>query len=279
MDTQLTALQDRVQALERDNSQIRAQFRLSQRRARIQCGLAFAGLVGAILVSPGNRSAIAQGYGVTLASLNTRLMAVEAKTQFQHADAAAKSTSFSGCNLFVNNGTGSTFGTAVNSAGDGLGNLVIGYNLLGKPGGDVRTGSHNLVLGDLNNYSSYGGLIAGSNNSISGPYASVSGGQRNTASGFIASVSGGQGNMASGPLASVSGGLQNTASGDYSSVSGGQQNTASGFIASVSGGASNTARGDASSISGGFSITQSAFGGWSGGSQSGSLISGDFRSP
>ena len=42
--------------------------------------------------------------------------------------------------------------------------------------GDVRTGSHNLVLGDENNYSSYGGQVAGSDNTISNGYASVSGG-------------------------------------------------------------------------------------------------------
>ena len=122
-----------------------------------------------------------------------------------------------GYNLHIVNGLGST-GTL-----NGLGNLVIGYNALGNDQGvgDVRTGSHNLILGDQNSYSSFGGLVAGKDNVISGQYASVSGGRRNMASGFIASVSGG---------------VFNTASGEYSSVSGGGRNTASGGVASISGG-------------------------------------------
>ena len=102
--------------------------------------------------------------------------------------------------------------------------------------------AHTLVSGDGNNYSRYGGLVAGDNNTISGNYASVSGGQSNTASGSIASVSGGDRNTASGLYASVTGGDRNTASGTtprspaarqrgqrpYASVSGGDGNTASG---------------------------------------------------
>ena len=40
---------------------------------------------------------------------------------------------------------------------NGLGNVVIGYNEL-RGAGDDRSGSHNLVFGSRNNYSSYGGL-------------------------------------------------------------------------------------------------------------------------
>ena len=61
----------------------------------------------------------------------------------------------SGANLYVNNGTGSTGGPV-----NGLGNLVIGYNEL-RGAGDDRSGSHNLVVGSRNNYSSYGGLVGG----------------------------------------------------------------------------------------------------------------------
>ena len=45
-------------------------------------------------------------------------------------------------------------------AGNGLGNLVIGYNEL-RGAGDDRSGSHNLVIGSRNNYSSHGGLVGG----------------------------------------------------------------------------------------------------------------------
>ena len=198
MNTENSGLQQRMERLEHENTQIRAQFRREIRRSRIQIGLALFALIGAVFLSPANRQAIAQGYGVTLAQLATRMTAIETKTRFQSADATAKSTTFSGCNLFVNDGGGATYAIVQNGSGEGLGNLVIGYNELGKPIGDVRTGSHNLVLGALNNYSSYGGIIAGSNNAISGAYAVVSGGNNNTASGGAASVSGGQFNTARG---------------------------------------------------------------------------------
>ena len=44
---------------------------------------------------------------------------------------------------------------------NGLGNLIVGYNELGNPNGDNRTGSHNLVTGQQNSFSSYGGLVVG----------------------------------------------------------------------------------------------------------------------
>ena len=127
----------------------------------------------------------------------------------------------SGVNVRIVDGSGSTNSTS------GLGNLTIGYNQA-RGFGDTRTGSHNLILGDFSNYSSYGGLVAGIFNSISAPYASVSGGQYSTASGYASSVSGGGRNTASGYASSVSGGQYNTGSGQSSSVSGGYYNTASG---------------------------------------------------
>jgi len=98
----------------------------------------------------------------------------------------------SGYNMQIVNGTGSTNSTS------GLGNLLIGYNALRSQHGiDARTGSHNLILGDFNNYTSYGRLVAGYENTISGAYAVVSGGGDNTASGQYSSVSGGNNNTQS----------------------------------------------------------------------------------
>lgn len=166
-------------------------------------------------------------------------------------------------NVHIRDGSGSTDGPV-----NGLGNLIIGYNeKMGK--GDKRTGSHNLVLGSNNNYMSFGGLVAGQRNEISGGYASVLGGWHNTASGTYSSVSGGNVNTASGHGSSVSGGLNNTASSSEDSVSGGLSNTASGTESSVSGGWQNTASGVASSVSGGrentasgVSSASSVSGGW-----------------
>ena len=107
---------------------------------------------------------------------------------------------FSGMNVHIVDGTGDTGGT-----GNGLGNLIVGYNEL-RGSGDVRTGSHNIVIGSHNNFSSYGGLVAGYQNTMSAAYASVSGGYNNTASGMYSSVSGGSVNTASDYYSSVSGG-------------------------------------------------------------------------
>ena len=94
----------------------------------------------------------------------------------------------------------------------GSGNLIVGYNEL-RFSDNVRTGSHNVVMGIRNNFSSFGGLVVGDFNEISGEFSSVSGGTSNTASGELASVSGGSFNTASGDFATVSGGFQRTAPG------------------------------------------------------------------
>ena len=152
---------------------------------------------------------------------------------------------FSGVNVHIVNGTDMTVGTV-----NGFGNLIVGYNEE-RPYNNNRTGSHNIIVGTFQNYSSFGGLVAGFGNTISGDFASVSGGSGNTASGNRSSVSGGSNNDAIGYISSVSGGMSNTASGDSSSVSGGIGNTASGSYSSASGGYLNTASGVDSSVSGG----------------------------
>jgi hypothetical protein len=134
---------------------------------------------------------------------------------------------FSGCNVQIVNGAGKT--ATINGAG----NLVIGYDE--NEVGAKQTGSHNLVLGEGQSFTSHGGLLAGLDNTVSNPFASVSGGQANNATGGAASVSGGFANKASGSLSSVSGGNSNGASGEQSSVSGGELNTASGVASSILG--------------------------------------------
>jgi uncharacterized coiled-coil protein SlyX len=199
---------------------------------------------------------------------NSNVMALDPYVSVSH-DSRGPIATFSSINLQLVNGTGTTDGTP-----NGLGNLIIGYDLARtgntyicsdgaytdqsscEGAGDtvavsLKTGSHNLVIGDENNYSQYGGLVVGFQNTINRAYASVSGGTVNTASGLYASVSGGADNTASGNAASVSGGQVNTASEGYASVSGGSINKASGPYASVSGGSYNTASGINSSVSGG----------------------------
>jgi len=151
-----------------------------------------------------------------------------------------------GMNLQVVNGSGTTDGSP-----DGTGNVIIGYNKLGNGDGDARTGSHMLVIGEQNSYTSYGGMVVGFSNTASGGYASVSGGSENIASGVYSSVSGGYLNEASNYYSSASGGGGNIASGGYASVSGGANNEASGYISSISGGELNNASGNSASVNGG----------------------------
>ncbi len=349
MNTDCNALSARLQQLEQDNIAIRAQFRNERRRLRLQAGLAFVALIGAIFLSPANRGALAQSYGVTLQQLAARMTAVETKNTAQDTTLSSLQTQIAsiqltpgpqgprgdkgdagaaglqgpkgdtgtagvqgptgmqgpkgdkgdqglmglqgpkgdkgnqgnpgqqgvagapadmsrvkaleikthfvrigtdgemyitGTNLHINNGLGDPgsddFGYPGTPTLNGLGNLIIGYNTSRSHGfgTDIRTGSHNLIVGQLNNYSSYGGIVAGSFNTISGVSASVTGG------------------------------YNNTASGDHSCVSGGGLNFAEATESSVSGGVSNKAKNQWASISGGDSILQDQPFGWSGGSYS-----------
>lgn len=164
---------------------------------------------------------------------------------------------FRGVNVQIVNGQGTTKTT------NGTGNLIIGYNeddgnargtctvsqgmqdtfetgCIGDGGSFTRSlsGSHNLVIGYDHGYSSFGGIVVGQENLITGAFAVVSGGIENTASGGFSSVSGGESNLAGGTFSSVSGGFGNTASSTHGSVSGGENNIASGGSSSVSGGLS-----------------------------------------
>jgi len=179
-----------------------------------------------------------------------------------------------GVNLQVVNGINST--ESVNGAG----NVIIGYdeanigtrivcsiatdangnsltneaNCLAA-GGTVavrqKTGSHNLVMGTQNSYSSAGGIVAGSGNFITAPFASNLGGTGNLAGGRFAVNVAGTGNHPSGLTAATLAGANNTASGSNSSVSGGSSNRASSVGTTVSGGSGNAASGPQSNVTGG----------------------------
>ncbi len=177
-----------------------------------------------------------------------------------------------GANVQIVNGERKTATT------NGEGNLVIGYDenergkcsikvkLHGKQGCEesggmwilephAQTGSHNLIFGSEQEFTSYGGIVDGSFNSITAPFASVTGGLENTASSEGASVSGGNEGTASGESSSVSGGWGGVASEVRSSVSGGESNTAAGYNSWAGGGIGNHADGNWSSVFGGKVIT------------------------
>ncbi len=115
-----------------------------------------------------------------------------------------------GANVHVRSGSGFTDDN-ISGGGvlAGLGNLIIGYNE--NSTGQTRTGSHNLVGGSFNTFSSVGGMVFGLRNTLSGQYAAIVSGDSNTASGMNASVLAGNLNTASGLRATVYGGLSNMA--------------------------------------------------------------------
>jgi len=148
-----------------------------------------------------------------LSALAARIAALEAK--LNGLTRSGNDFIITNANLYIQSGSGYTYGTI-----NGKGNLIIGYNESRGGLSDVRTGSHNLIVGNQQNYSSYGGMVVGQINTISAPYSSVSGGYLNTASGEGSSVSGGSTNTASSWYSSVSGGHQRSAGDTYGWVAG-----------------------------------------------------------
>jgi hypothetical protein len=244
-------------------------------------GLAFLLIVGAILLAPDHRPAFAQNGGNSLekrvSDLESQMTALQNQvnniqlTPGPRGPAGPKgdkgdkgdtgATGPAGASPFVRSADGTTYVLRgydlqiVAGETGHRGNLILGYNALRNDGTDERTGVHNLIVGDYNNYTSNGGLVVGYRNSISASYACAVGGAYNTASGEHSTVSGGQNNTASGRISSVSGGFGNTASGNYASVSAGEGNQASGRASSVSGGVYNTASGVYSQVTGGISLS------------------------
>jgi hypothetical protein len=178
-----------------------------------------------------------------------------------------KTLRITGANLQIVNGLGATNGNPLDPARtdeakvNGLGNLIVGYqeHCVSPVGGeDLRTGSHNVVVGTCNSYTSAGGLVVGVSNTIAAPFACVSGGFGNTASGLYSSVTGGGLNTASARGCSVTGGGRNIAGiaeddeEGYSTVTGGFSNSALGSYCSLTGGSSNEAEEYYSTVTGGF---------------------------
>jgi hypothetical protein len=165
---------------------------------------------------------------------------------------------FSKANIQVVNGEGKT------ATANGEGNIVIGYNE--TPG--TETGSHNLVLGGTQKYTSYADILGGNSNTALVPFATLTG-QLNEATSFgTGALVSGVLNKVGGEDGSITGGCGNSifvpgGGGAYcakedqgSSVTGGSDNQAAGSFADkddeVSGGNDNLAAGETATVLGGF---------------------------
>lgn len=135
-----------------------------------------------------------------IAGLQKQIAGLQAKLKY--VSVQGTEMHITGANLHVENGSGTTAGEP-----NGLGNVIIGYNEA-RDTDSRRTGSHNLVIGDRHNYSSYGGMVAGYENDIAAPHACVSGGTKNQALGEYTSITGGRENVAKGKHSVISGGIK-----------------------------------------------------------------------
>jgi len=178
------------------------------------------------------------------------------------AGGKAKTIRFEGVNVQIVNGLGATNGnlgdpasvdplvTATNS----VGNLIVGYN---EPGtGGIREGSHNVVVGARNDYTSFGGLLAGSDNVVSAPLASITSGQFNEALGAWSTVGGGAENEVAGQHCAINGGQLNVIGSGvtHAAINGGTHNRILPYLylpatgSSICGGGANTIEGAGGSV-------------------------------
>ena len=193
-------------------------------------GISLAFALFLVVLIPVAESAQKGGLADRVAELEAQVAEMEEILQFVRVETeevrglAGPHWIIEGANVHVRSGSGNTHDSC-DSLHDpdfpncesltGLGNLIVGYNEPLPPAGarprNIRTGSHNLIVGEFHTYSSFGGFVAGIKNAVTGWGASVCGGSNNEASGAGSSVSGGQRNLASDNGASVSGGQDRVA--------------------------------------------------------------------
>lgn len=139
---------------------------------------------------------------------------------------------FSGVNVQIRDGSGSTESLS------GLGNLIIGEH---ESSGASRTGAHNLIVGPYHEYTSWGGVLFGRNNTLQAENASVLGGHSNSVSVTEGVVVGGAESSAAGVGSVVIGGQYNSTIETASVVVGGSRNQTNGTGGVVLGGTDNDA--------------------------------------
>jgi len=180
---------------------------------------------------------------VTLSGIQDNLATVENKTACISNTSIQTDEYFEGCNVNIRDGSGLTDSTS------SFGNLIVGYNV-GWPNLQ-RTGSHNLILGDGNGYTSFGGIVSGYWNLLEGPNASIIAGYANFARGQYSVAIGGDNNDAKGDHATIVGRLESWAEGISSTIVGGEANNTQGDYSNILGGASNSTQSAYSVVVGG----------------------------
>ena len=165
----MEALQTRLDALEQQTQELKHHTQAVERRLRWWRRMAYGLGVLGFLALP-----LASVTAQVGQSLEQRVEQLEYK--LAHVTSGSDDITISGANLRIVNGLGAT------DTRNGLGNLIVGYNehrqgdtlFCGPPSSpsDTRTGSHNVVVGEQLNFSSFGGLVVGQCNDIIGPLSS-----------------------------------------------------------------------------------------------------------
>lgn len=159
-----------------------------------------------------------------LSALDADVDTIQELFNYVTVDTSAHTVRFSGANVRIDSGSGSTTGTV-----NGYGNLIIGYN---EDDGLARTGSHNLILGHYNDYQFFGSIVMGWGNDASGQHSTV-GGIGNTVSSNYGVVLAGQANASTSAHGVVVTGTFVDASGRYASVLTGHNADAGGTYSSM----------------------------------------------
>src|SRR5215813_1987632 len=123
----------------------------------------------ALQVAVSNLQATVKAQGTQITNLQTTVKALKTSNndlsnRLQYVSLDGQDMYITGANLHILSGSGGTDGTNSDGSVNGLGNLIVGYNesrVAATLEPDDRTGSHNIVVGGGQNFSSYGGLIAG----------------------------------------------------------------------------------------------------------------------
>src|SRR5262245_61037699 len=169
----IESLHERVEVLEHQINGLIHRSHLIERRLRWWCALA-CGLLVLLVASLSVPLSTAQEESAEYRGIRKRLGALEYKLQY--ISGGPNEVVITGANLRIVNGLGATDTT------NGLGNLIVGYNELREScpppvtpcidTANMRTGSHNVVVGSQHNFSSFGGLVVGLLNEIGGRFAS-----------------------------------------------------------------------------------------------------------
>ncbi len=185
--------------------------------------------VAAVETTTANTRAEVAAIDPEIQSLTARVEASEATLAPVSFDPRAGAWTLTGVNLQVRNATGSTDG-----AGDGTGNIIVGWNEAGED--DTRSGSHNVVVGSGHAWESHSGVVSGTDHLLASAGGAALGGEGNTVTADGAVAIGGQDNVAAGLLTVTIGGVDNVAEGELSMTAGGSGNDVNGTLSVALGG-------------------------------------------